>query len=81
MGYRNHVGEKQSCNTGTSIRDIDDTAHCVLKGGSDRNIHQMFLFSISAQMNPMLPQLFCHLAALLNSIDEQDHIFYIFEIL
>lgn len=54
MGYRNHVGEKQSCNIETSIRDIDDTAHWGVEGGSDRNIHQMFLCSTRAQMNPML---------------------------
>ena len=75
MGYRNHVGKKQSCNTGTSIRGIDDTAHCGVKGGSGRNVRQMFLCSTRAQINPMLQQLFCHLAAILNTTDEQDHTF------
>lgn len=78
MGYRNpwvSYGEKQSCNIGTSIHDIDDTVHCGVKEGSDRNIHQMFLCSTRAQINPMLQQLVCHLAALLNTINEQDHMF------
>lgn len=70
MGYRNHVGKKKSYSLGTSICDVDDIVHCVVEGGSDRNIHQIFLCFIRPQMNPRLQQLACHLTELLNTIGE-----------
>lgn len=64
-----NVWEKQSCNLGTNICEADDTAHQGVKGGSDRNAHQMFLSSLRAQMNPTLQQLVCHIATFFNTID------------